>query len=238
MQMKWFGTLGLIVATSMACGDDTSTDLQNTDGGTFETDAQTPDENDEKDASAAVSDSGSMGMEADAGTEEDSGRDGGGTEEPGELSEAQPACAAKDHEFADPAAPEFMQWFEMFELTVKPAAPSDYLMSEQLRIGLLHLGAAEIVTITLGGAALAPIGATIPAGTYTCAANQVGINSSALGVSQQNVPDSACSVTFTDDVVQGGRIEGSFWSYIPANPAVNFAGGCVVGRFGLTDVAE
>ncbi len=147
------------------------------------------------------------------------------------------ACAATEREFTDPSGTEFMQWWwgdSTFAATSQPAKASDYLKTGTLVVGILHLGSAEIVTIKMGDN-LAPIGSTIPAGTYTCADNQVGINSSFHGFSQQDVEDSGCAVTFTKDVAQGGRVEGTFWAYLPPQANLNLPGGCVTGRFGLTD---
>lgn len=42
-----------------------------------------------------------------------------------------------------------------------------------------------------------------------------------------------CAITFTDDIQNGGRVEGTFWAWIPEG--IGATGGCVHGRFGLTD---
>ncbi len=114
----------------------------------------------------------------------------------------------------------------------------DYLTSDSFLLGGLSLASSEVVTVTVGGNVYEAIGSSIPVGTYTCAKNQAGINASGHGFVQPNVAGSACEVTFTKAVEQGGTVEGTFWALVPPVEAQNLPGGCLTGRFSVRDTVR
>ena len=79
---------------------------------------------------------------------------------------------------------------------------------------------------------------SIAAGTYACTDGGGGVNVSGLGISSQQALGSDCRVTLDEEGTDGGHIVGSFWAYFPASDwPVATEGGCVRGRFDVTDAA-
>ncbi len=147
------------------------------------------------------------------------------------------ACRDDVAQFAEPSVAEYVQWsVDGKAMTAMPPAGGAYFFN-----GFLNL---TTYTASFSGSVsvgLAVQRESFAAGTYRCregdAMGMVSVN--ALGVANQSTPGTDCAVTYEEDVEDGGRLKGTFWAYFPAVEwPLESAGGCVHGRFDVTDAAD
>lgn len=177
-------------------------------------------------ASGGSSSGGSDG----AGTGGDEAGTGGSTEPTGDAAD----CADSSVEFSDSGADEFVQWFpDETERTATPPAGGAYFFNGYFNLTTYSADLSASLSILIGGNHT-----TIAPGTYACTDGGGGVNVSGLGIASQQALGSDCRVTLDEEVTDGGRIVGSFWAYFPASDwPVATDGGCVRGRFDVTDAA-
>lgn len=168
-----------------------------------------------------------------AGAAGSAGNGAGGGASSGDIA----ACRDDVAPFAEPGVAEYVQWSVNGQaMTATPPAGGAYFFN-----GFLNL-----TTYTASFSGSVSVGVAVQqesfaAGTYRCregeATGMVSVN--ALGVANQSTPGTDCAVTYEQDVEDGGRLKGTFWAYYPAVEwPLKSAGGCVHGRFDVTDAAD
>jgi hypothetical protein len=185
---------------------------------------------------AGVGGSSGSGSEAGSGGSSAQGGSGSG----GAAAQTNPdaeACAALPVEFSEPGAAEYVQWnVDGTEKTARPTPAGAYFFN-----GFLNL-----TTYAADFSGSVSIGVTsqqesLPAGTYRCHSGdtKASITSNNLSIANSTTPGNDCAVTYDADVEDGGRLQGSFWAhYAPSDWPIPTEGGCVHGRFDVTDAPD
>lgn len=189
--------------------------------------------------SGAVSGAAGSNATNDGGTASSGGTgSGAGTASGGGApSEAIAACRDDEASFADSGATEYVQWsVDGKAMTATPPAGGAYFFNGFLNMTTYAASLSGSVSV---GVAVQQ--ESFAAGTYRCregeATGMVSVNG--LGVANQSAPGADCAVTYEEDVQDGGRLKGTFWAYFPmAEWPVASPGGCVHGRFDVTDAAD
>lgn len=184
-------------------------------------------------------DDGDDGDDTSSGGSPDAGSSGGSGAAPGSSSggssgaasaEAQ-ACRGTTATFTQPGGAEYVQWqVNGVQKEALPPPGGAYFFNSYINLTTYAADTSGSVSITVAGSH-----ATLAAGTYSCAQGG-GVAVNGLGAANGQAPGADCAVTYDETVTDGGRMKGSFWAFFPASTwPVQTAGGCVHGRFDVTD---
>lgn len=187
------------------------------------------DEDGASDGGSSGGSSGSEGSAPDGGSSGMPAASSGGSS--GTPSAEARACQGTTAAFSTPGAVEYVQWqVNGAQKEALPPPGGAYFFNGYINLTTYAADYSGSVSIVVGGSHT-----TLAAGTYGCAQDgSIAVNG--LGVANAQAAGADCAVTYDETVTDGGRMKGSFWAYFPASTGpVQSAGGCVHGRFDVTD---
>lgn len=245
--MKTFGLILLLTLAALFAGSACGSSGDDSDDEATNTSASSDDESaDESDSSDAAADSPETeaGVSTDTDDADSTDTDDADSTDSSESTASAPtadaaACAEEVPSFASVSASEYVQWdYGEGEKVGQADSGGDfeYFVPDS---GILTVYATSAEVDSVLNLTLETDEDPIPARTYRCSEG-LGVTLSGVGSATIFGAEAGadCAISFSATVQNGGRVEGTFWALIPEvriGESVIDTGGCVHGRFALTD---